>query len=120
MESEVLARFTSFSLSTAEGKGVELNEEDVSLGIEEGKVFGEKKANFVGVKSTMFKIWNHKGLCKVKALSQNIFQFVFKRPEERDEVLERRPWLFDNFLLVLLPWEENVSWTDDRFNFSPL
>lgn len=59
MEFEVLARFKSFSLSTKETLGVELVEEDISIGMEKarrsliGKVFGEKRANFVGLKSAM-------------------------------------------------------------------
>lgn len=37
-----------------------------------GKVFGEKKANFVGMRNAMMKIWHHKGLWKVVALELNV------------------------------------------------
>lgn len=81
----MLARFKSFSLSTKETLEVELVEEDISIGMDEarrsliGKVFGEKRANLMGQKSAMIKFWYNKGLCKMVALDQNMFQFVFKR-----------------------------------------
>lgn len=58
----MLARLQSFSLSSRETKGVELLAEDVSIGMDEaekslvGKVFSEKKANFVGMRNAMMKI----------------------------------------------------------------
>lgn len=96
MESEMLARFKSFSLSTKETLGVELVEEDISIGMEEawrsliGKVFGEKRANFVGLRSAMMKFWHNGGLCKVVALDQNVFQFVFKEASNREGLLQGR------------------------------
>lgn len=126
MESDVLARLKVFSLSVIEDKGVELLDTDVSIGMEErrrsliGKVFGEKRSNFVGVKSTMMKLWQHRGLTKVVTVAPNVYQFVFEHHLDREKVMLGRPWLFDNQLLVLLPWEEDLQWTDDRFNFSPL
>lgn len=61
MESDVLARLKAFSLSVIKDKWVELLDADV-IGREEerrsliGKVFGEKRSNFVGVKSAMTKL----------------------------------------------------------------
>lgn len=52
-----------------------------------GKIFGEKKVNFLGIKSTMMKIWQHRGLSKVVALGQNAFQFVFTQSADRDAIL---------------------------------
>lgn len=60
-------RLRSFSLSTKESKGVDLAEEDIKAGVEEGRrslvgrVYGDKKANFLGIKSTFMKLWHHKG-----------------------------------------------------------
>lgn len=31
--------------------------------------------------------------------------------------MQGRPWLFDNYLLVLQPWEENLNWDDTGFQF---
>lgn len=126
MESEVLTRFQAFSLSVVEKQGVVLIEDDVKVGLKEaersliGRVFGEKKANLVGVKSTMMKIWQHRGLYKVVALDQNVFQFVFKEEGDREGIMQGRPWHFDNQLMVLHPWTEGQSWTRVEFNISPI
>lgn len=54
MESEVLTRLNNFFLSSAETREVELSENDISIGIEEGmrslicKIFGERRTNFCG------------------------------------------------------------------------
>lgn len=68
MESEVLARFQAFELSSKEMPGVDQQEGDVCLGMEEagrsliGKVFEDKKTNLVGVRSNMMKLWGSRGL----------------------------------------------------------
>lgn len=103
-----------------------LLDEDVFIGLEEdsrsliGKIFGEKRANFQGVKNAMMKLWQHRGLCRVVSLTQNIYQFIFKEAGDREMVMQGRPWLFDNYLLVLHYWVENLKWTDICFNSSPM
>lgn len=107
MDSEILARFQAFELSSKEQDGVDLREGDVYLGMEEakrsliGKVFGDKKANLVGIRGTMLKLWGARGLHKVIPLDQNVFQFVFNAASDREGILQGRPWLFDNQLLLL-------------------
>lgn len=94
MESKVLERFKSFSLSKDETKGVDLEEDDVKIRVEEGlrrligRVFGDKKANFLGLKNVFMKLWQHKGLCKVISLNQNTFQFIFGRASDREAILQ--------------------------------
>lgn len=67
MELDVRTRLQSFSLSSEETRGVEMLEEDVCIGLEEGqssligKIFGDKKANFVEVKGLMMKLCQSKG-----------------------------------------------------------
>lgn len=62
MDAEVMARFNSFSLSEKEAEDVNLAEIDVCQGLEDrnrsliGRIFGEKKANFIGVKNAMMKL----------------------------------------------------------------
>lgn len=125
MESEVMSRLKAFSLSASETQGVDLVDEDVCVGLEEGrrslirKMFGEKRTNFVGVRSAMMRLWQHRGLSKVVALAPNVYQFIFQDAANREGVLQGRPWIFDNQLLVLMPWEENWNWKDERFNVSP-
>lgn len=121
----MLARLRSFSLSAIEMQGVELLDEYISMGMEErrslkGKVFKEKRTNFVGIKSSIMKLWQHRGLCKVVGIAQNVYQFKIDDTSERDGVMQGRPWLFDNHLLVLQLWEENLSWNEECFNVSSI
>lgn len=66
IESEILERLKAFSLSQIKNTGVELVEEDVKLGVEAGrkslvgKVFGDKKTNFLGVNNSMMRLRQHK------------------------------------------------------------
>lgn len=48
-------------------------------------------------------------------LNSKTFQFVFSKEEEKQWVLDRRPWTFDGQLLVLVPWEEDVHLDDQKF-----
>lgn len=115
MDPEVMARFNSFSLSEKEAEDVNLLEADMCIGLEEGnrsligKIFGEKKANFQGVKNAMMKLWQYRGLCRVVSLTQNVYQFVFKEAGDREMVMQGRPWLFDNYFLVLHYWAEDLK-----------
>lgn len=126
MEVDVLDRLKKFSLSQIECQGLELEGVDVQVGIEEGnrsligRVFGEKKANFMGVKSTMLKLWQHRGLIRVVSSGPNTFQFIFAKFVDREDIMQGRPWFFDNQLMVLQLWSEELKWEDESFNFSPL
>lgn len=122
----MLDRLKAFSLSAREKTGVELDVVDISVGLDEaersliGRIFGEKKANLVGIRNTMTKLWKNRGLKKVVALDQNVYQFVFKEEADREGVMKGRPWLFENQLLVLRYWEEGRCWKTDSFISSPL
>lgn len=122
----MVARFKAFSLSHREMAAVQLGVEDVIVGMDEvgrsliGKVFGDKRSNFVGMRNVMMKLWQHKELHKVVALEQNVYQFIFKSAVEREEILQGRPWLFYNQIVVLQPWGENLHWKMDCFNASPI
>lgn len=118
MESDVLARFRSFSLSTKETQGVELGENDVTVGMNEAgrSLIGKVLTNFVGMRSAMMKLWHHRGLCKVVALEPNVYQFVFNSATERKGIPQGRLWFFDNQLLVLYTWKEGMNGSMDCFN----
>lgn len=110
MESEVVELLKNFSLSRIEHQDVELENTDVKIGAEEGRrsligrVFGDKKANYLGVKSSMLKLWQYKGLLKIVSLTHNTFQFVFAKDLDCEGIMQGRPWFFDNQLLILTPW----------------
>lgn len=122
----MLERFNLFTLSNDETQGVELQEEDIKLRAEEGarsligRIFGDKKANFLGLKNAFMKLWQHKGLDKVIALEQNAVQFIFGKASNREAVLQGRPWFFENQILILQPWSDTPNWEEEGFKISPL
>lgn len=54
------------------------------------KGFWDKRANFVGIKSTLLKLWHSRGLCEVVNLGPNLCQFVFTHKQDRESVMQRR------------------------------
>lgn len=84
-----------------EGEGVELEEVDVVFSKEEcgrclvGKIFGEKRVNFVGLRNTMNSIWTNKSPIKIHELDTNLFQFVFSNQEDMQRVVNGRVWTFN-------------------------
>lgn len=65
------------------------------------------------------RLWQYKGLSKVVALTQNVYQFIFLKAEDRKVVMNGRPWFFVNLVLILQPWKAELSWTDKCFTVSP-
>lgn len=125
METEVVERLKLFSLSEDETLGIDMKNDDIQVGVEEGmrnligRVFGDKRANFWGLRTTFMKLWQYKGLCKVIALGNNTFQFIFSRPLDREDILARKPWFFDNQMLILHHWSETLTGEDTSFQSSP-
>lgn len=85
LDSEVMARFNSFTLSEKEAEDVNLLETDVCIGVEVGnrsligRLFGEKRANFQGIKNVMMKLWQQRGLCKVVSLTQKYTNLFLRK-----------------------------------------
>lgn len=80
-----------------------------------GKIFGENTINFTGLKQTMEKLWCAEGILKVIEIKSKMYQFVFLNATERSRVLYKRPWTFDNQMLVLHPWKKDIDTDDEVF-----
>lgn len=107
MDLEVVSRFQHIKLSDKEKSGVEIcvnnvkkSKEDCDMNLV-GKIFGDNSVNFTGLKQTMTKLWCADGSLKVVEIKNKMYQFTFSNGEEKRRVLERRPWTFDNQLLLL-------------------
>lgn len=85
-----------------------------------GRIFGEFSINYTGLKHTMTKLWYEKGELKVIELKHQMYQFVFTKEEERKQVLDKRPWNFDNQLLVIHPWREGIESDASVFSVTPI
>lgn len=115
-------KFSKFRLKSKEEEGVEIAVNDIEISKNEcersllGKIWGNKAVNFTGIRNTLSQLWCHKGELKVVELSYNFFQFIFSNKEEKERVLLKRPWIFDNQFVVLQPWTPKL--TADYNNFS--
>lgn len=122
----MVLRFGKFKLSDKEGGEVELSSADTRTSREScerslvGRIFGGKGINYTGLKQTMTKLWCTVGSLKVVELKNKRYQFFFSNEDERRRVLEKRPWTFDNQLLVIHPWKHDIEHDETLFNTSPM
>lgn len=84
-----------------------------------GRVLTTKPLNFDAVKRTLLHIWSLKEGVVIRALGSNTFLFQFFHWRDRDQVLNGRPWSFENRLLVIQEIEKEQQPTDIALNFSP-
>lgn len=117
----MVKKFETFKLSDREIREVELNLGDIRKSRKDcekslvGKIFGNNTANFTGLKQTMTQLWCPEGTLRVVEIGAKMFQFFFSNEDERRRVLERRPWTFDNQLLVLQPWQNETDLKAEAF-----
>lgn len=84
METDLLNKVQSFHLLSAEENGFKLTEDDIQLSSEKcsrsliGKLYGEKMANFTGLKNTLSLLWTSVQPFKIREMGLNLFQFVFQ------------------------------------------
>lgn len=126
MAEEMVNRFSKFQLLEKEDEGIQLNKVDIAQSAEEcnrsllGKVWGKKAANFTGLKSTLNQLWCQNGDLKVIELGFNYYQFVFSDSGEKERVLARKPWYFDNQIIVLHKWQPKMRSDDPSFSLSQM
>lgn len=53
-------------------------------------------------------------------LGYNYFQFIFLNNEEKARVLQKRSWFFDNQMVVVQPWKQDLKRGDPSFNQTPM
>ncbi|KAK6160207.1 hypothetical protein DH2020_003588 [Rehmannia glutinosa] len=122
MEDGITERLQNFVFSKKETAGIDLDEKDIALSFKEcskslvGKIFGTKKVNFIGLKSTLISIWQTREAFAVQEIGENAFQFVFRNTEDKDKVLTGKPWSFDNQYLLLKAWDEMGNMKVENFN----
>lgn len=126
MELDVIQRLEKFQLSGVEDGGVDIDPTDIK-GSEDlcekslvGRIFGDFSVNYTGLKQTMTKLWCDEGELKVIELQHQMYQFVFTKDDERKRVLDKRPWTFDNQLLVIHPWQEGIDSNPSAFSVTPM
>ncbi|KAK6140965.1 hypothetical protein DH2020_025293 [Rehmannia glutinosa] len=122
MARELVDRLNSFSLSSEEKNEIFLENIDIFKRKEEsersliGRLFGDKKVNFAGFRSTVTAIWQTKESFTVREIGVNLFQFIFSSQEDKIRVLNGKTWSFENMYLVLREWSENILDKIDQLN----
>lgn len=110
----MLDKFERFKLSGMEIEEVELSLMDIKASKElceqslVGRIYGVNRVNYTGLKHTMSKLWCSEGTLRMVELKNKMYQFFFSKDEERRRVLDRRPWTFDNQMLVIQPWTKDI------------
>lgn len=84
-----------------------------------GEIVGENSVNLTGLKQMMMKLWCAEGCLKVVEIKNKMYQFIFSSEEERKRVLERRPWTFENQLVLQL-WKNDIDKATAAFNTSQI
>lgn len=83
MDVELVTRFSKFKLKGKEDDGVELETADIPQCKQDCErsllcqIWGNKSANFTGLKNTLRLLWCQRGDLKVIELGSNFYQFVF-------------------------------------------
>lgn len=110
MDATVLNQFKNFRLEAEENGGCDLEVEDVTVSSAEcdrsliGKLYGEKVANFTGLKNTLAIMWSSVRPFKTRELGVNLYQFTFESEQDRLKVLHGKAWSFESQFLVFKPW----------------
>lgn len=126
MDSDLVNRFSKFMLKGKENEGVELVTNDISQCQQDCErsllcqIWGTKSVNFTGLKNTLGQLWCQTGELRVIELGSNSYQFVFSNQGEKEKVLMRQPWFFDNQILVLHQWQQHLNVQDPIFKRVPM
>ncbi|CAA0811315.1 Unknown protein [Striga hermonthica] len=120
MDQDITSKLQKFNLSGKEESGLSLSEEVVAMGIQDcnlsliGKIYGEKKVNFSGLKTTLGSIWATVKPFSTRNLGNNLFQFLFQSEQDRDRILDGKTWNFDGQYLLLKLWNyENNDFNEE-------
>ncbi|KAH7863008.1 hypothetical protein Vadar_012099 [Vaccinium darrowii] len=124
MESDVVRRLRSFTLTADEEEDILLEPEVHQRALERcsfslvGKVLTHKSVNSVALKDTMKKVWGVKDEVSIIDVESNLFLFRFSSEVHMHRVIAEGPWSFDNQLRIgeVLDVDEK-SINEDRGKF---
>lgn len=85
-----------------------------------GKLLTNRPFSKNAMKNTLLKIWKPLNGLAVRELESNLFIFQFFSATDKYKVVEGIPWTFDNNLLLLKEFEENVRPSEISFDESPM
>ncbi|XP_041009301.1 uncharacterized protein LOC121253336 [Juglans microcarpa x Juglans regia] len=121
MELEEL--WKSFSLSDQERAEVEIPQEEVAREVGKGKlcimvlVIYERMVNKEAFRFTMAKVWSTVGWVQFKEMGHNKFLVEFQLQQDKQKVLQGRPWTFDRFLVCMEDLEGTLVQEGPSFSY---
>lgn len=82
-----------------------------------GRFIWGKPMNIKNYWSVMCQVWSYLDL-NIVQFQDRIYQLFFLEEDSRKKPLERCPWCFDNYLLIIKPWDPAIEALG--FDFEPL
>lgn len=79
----------------------------------------EEKFNKEAMYRVFRSMWFTKEPVCFVALDEKMFLVKFRRIEDRERILNMSPWLFDQCLISLVPFEKNKDHKDYNFSLVP-
>lgn len=81
-----------------------------------GKICLDRGISKEVIQTTMGKIWSLSKSTSFKEVEKNLFIITFSIEAEKQRVLLGKPWLFDNSLFALQPFDGEKQITKTKFN----
>lgn len=83
------------------------------------KILLEAKVNKEAMYSVLRSLWYTKEQVNFLEIKGRVFLVKFGRIEDQERILNMAPWLFDQCLLLLVPFEKNKDPTTYDFTHVP-
>lgn len=112
-ELEVLCGRISFS--DREKEGISISEGEVAILQEKrsrclvGRFGTEKRVNREAFKSLLTRIWRPVGCVIFQEVQEHLWIFEFSDGDDKQRIMEGRPWLFDRYLVILNGFDGSMA-----------
>ncbi|XP_041009344.1 uncharacterized protein LOC121253392 [Juglans microcarpa x Juglans regia] len=122
MEEELARQWEGLSLIEQERNEVVIPFITMEKAVQQGQlcllalIIAEKVVNKEAFKNTMTKIWRIERWIQFYEVGFNMFLIEFNKEEDRQCVINGRPWSFDRWLLCLHVFEGNMPINEGQFN----
>lgn len=94
--------------------GIKIFDEDVADIREKGakfligRLWAEKKINKEAFRTSLARLWRVVNRISFKEIQDNIWIFEFSEEEDKNRVLEGRPWSFERQILVINDFDGQI------------
>lgn len=120
MMDKVLARLQNFEIIEEEGEFFLISPEDVAASAEENKrsyidkLVSDWDVNIQAPRHCLCRTWRRLDF-KICKIDVSTYQFYFKDLDTVMAIVSREPWMVDDHLPILQPWQESYHHRDEDF-----